>query len=117
MHSLFWIFPLGELLPQSLESFNPATDLAWATLQWICRQPTPDLHSLEEVQVRPVWSGSDIILGRTGLQLYPVAAIPSFIASRGTQQRPFFLNSTNGFITKAWFIFQIRDVLRAIGLP
>lgn len=61
--------------------------------------------------------GSDIILGRTGNLLCPVAAILSYIVARGAHLGLFFMDANGRTITKTWFIVQIRSILVDLGLP
>ena len=62
-------------------------------------------------------AGADIILGRTGNALCPVAAILNYIAVRGSIPGAFFLNSNNQTVLKPWFVNQIRAILGSLGLP
>ena len=61
--------------------------------------------------------GADVILGRSGNALCPVAAILNYMIARGTESGSFFLDSSGCIITKSWFVNQIRGVLNDIGLP
>jgi len=61
--------------------------------------------------------GADIFLGRTGDPVCPVAAVLAFMVIRGTRPSPLFKDETGKTIVKSWFVAQIRDVLRRIGLP
>ena len=63
--------------------------------------------------------GADFVVGRTGTDLCPVAAVLSYmyIVSRGPEQGPFFLDSQAHPIAKTYFIRELRKVISALGLP
>ena len=112
--ALFGFFRLGELLPETAKSFRPATDLAWggiavnntANPQMVC------VHLIKS-ECDQFGKGSDIILGRTGSLLCPVAALLGFMAMRGDGPRPFFLDLEHGPITKAWFTSEVRQIINS----
>ncbi len=57
------------------------------------------------------------MIGRTGNELCPIAAVLSYIASRGSAPGPFFRDMSGRAITKPWFVTQIREILQKAGLP
>ena len=59
----------------------------------------------------------DIILGFMGKPLCPVSAILNYVAVRGTQPGPFFLNSNKVALSKHQFVTCIRSILQLLGLP
>ncbi len=61
--------------------------------------------------------GIDVVVGRSGNELCPVAAVLGYIAVRGAAPGPFFLDADSRIVTKPWFVDQIRQLLRGIGLP
>eukprot|EP00731_Ephydatia_muelleri_P001141 Em0001g1141a len=62
-------------------------------------------------------AGADILLGRTGCVLCPVAAILAYISQRGRSPGHFFLDGEGKTITKPRFITQLRGYLKSAGLP
>ena len=116
--AFFGFFRLGELLPDSLASFDPATGLVWGDV-------AVDSHSnplmiqfhLKKSKCDQYGSGSNIVVGRTGNVLCPVTAILQYIKIRGDRPGPFFLDSSHTAVTKSQFIAQIREILSALGLP
>ena len=116
--AFFGFFRLGGLLPETVNSFNPTTDLAWGDVA-VDNPANPQmvrLH-LKKSKCDQFGKGTDIILGRTGSPLCPVAALLGFMASRGDRPGPFFLDPEHGIVTKAWFTTQIRGILCSMGLP
>ena len=72
---------------------------------------------LKHSKTDPFGRGVDVILGRTGCSLCPVAAVLNYVAARGSQQGPFFITSAGRPLTKQQFIAEIRKVLVILGLP
>ena len=116
--AFFGFFRLGELLPESAHSFNPATDLAWGDIA-VDSHSTPTMLQihLKKSKCDQAGRGADIVIGRTGCKLCPVSAVLHYITARGDQAGPFFINSSKETITKAWFVARIRELLGSIGLP
>ena len=52
-------------------------------------------------------TGSDIVVGRTGENLCPVAALLDYLARRGDTPGPFFLTSSGDPVTKQWFVSHV----------
>ena len=61
--------------------------------------------------------GADILLGKTGCSLCPVAAILGYIAVRGRDQGPFFKLKNGNPLTKPLFSKHVRSALQELGLP
>ena len=66
---------------------------------------------LKQSKTDPFGRGADIILGKTGCDLCPVAAVLNYAAVRGNQSGPFFMMSTGRLQTKQCFITEIRRVM------
>jgi len=73
--------------------------------------------ALNRMQPQLCQRGADIVLGRTDLDLCPVAAVLSYTACRGNQPGPFFITSAKLPLTKPEFVREFRKVLDALGLP
>ena len=116
--AFFGFFRLGELLPETAKSFRPAADLAWGDIA-VDNPANPQMVRvhLKKSKCDQFGKGSDIILGRTGSLLCPVAALLGFMAVRGDGPGSFFLDSERRPITKAWFTSEVRQILNSIGLP
>ena len=116
--AFFGFFRLGELLPATRASFREETDLSWgdvavdshATLQMV------KVH-LKQSKCDQFGRGVDIYLGRTNTVLCPVTALLTYVEWRGSQQGPFFIDSAKAYVTKPWFVAQLRTILESIGLP
>ena len=70
---------------------------------------------LKQSKTDPFGWGTDVVLGRTGCSLCPVAAVLTYAAARGSQPGPFF--SAARALTKQEFVCEIRKVLVRMGLP
>ena len=90
----FGFFRLGELLVKTESDYNPALHLSWSNV-------AVDAHSeismvkihLKKSKCDQFRNGADILLGRTGCPMCPVAAILSFIGSRWDTAGCFFIDN------------------------
>jgi hypothetical protein len=116
--AFFGFFRLGELLPTSATAFNASTDLAWGDVAVENRQsPRMFQIHLKTSKTQQFGPGVDVVVGTSGTTLCPVTAMAQYIAERGSQPGPFFLNPTKTTLTKAQFISRIRSILQLLGLP
>ena len=111
-------FCLGELLLDARNTFNPTVDLAWGAIA-VDNQENPQMLRihLKKSKCDQFGVGSDIIVGRTGSMLCPVAAMLSFIAIRGDSPGLFFIDSDKRAFTKSQFVSEMRSILNMAGLP
>ena len=72
---------------------------------------------LKQSKTDQLGQGADVVVGRTGLDLCPVTAILSYLASRGESPGPLFLTAARAPLTKPEFVAEFRRVLDAMGLP
>ena len=116
--AFFGFFRLGELLPEAAGNSQSATDLWWGDV-------AADSHTnpqmiqihLKRSKCDQFGKGSDIVVGRTGTTICPVAALLRYITARGDKPGPFFLTKSGSAATKPWFVGHIRTALGALGLP
>ena len=113
--AFFGFFRLGELLLPSQDAFNPRLHLAWGdvAVDDACNPRMVRCH-LKQSKTDQLGRGVDVVLGKTGLDLCPVAAALGYIALRGDQLGPFFLTASKVPLSKSDFI---GTVLGRIGLP
>ena len=115
--AFFGFFRLGELLLSSPKGFKPTLDLAWGDVAINDRtNPTMVQIHLKRSKVDQFGTGANIVLGRTGEDLCPVSAILNYIAVRGTEPGPFFVDGKRRPIVKSHFVEEIRSILSAAGL-
>ena len=116
--AFFGFFRLGELLRSSPSDFNPKLHLSWGDMAVDnSLEPRMLRFRLRQSKTDQFGRGVDVVLGKTGCDLCPVAAVLGYVSTRGNQQGPFFLKSTNRPLLKQEFITEIRRVLAALGLP
>ena len=116
--AFFGFFRLGELLQSSGAEFNPRLHLSWGDMAIDNHQaPRMVKFHLRQSKTDQLGRGVDIIIGRTGCEICPVAALLSYAVIRGTQPGPFFLKSTNRPLLKQAFVTEIRSILSTLGFP
>ena len=118
--AFFGFFRLGELLLPSQDAFNTRLHLAWGDVAVDdTRNPRIVRCYLKQSKTDQLSQGVDVVLGKTGLDLCPVAAVLGYIALRGDQSGPFFLTTTRVPFTKTKtdFITNFRSILGRIGFP
>ena len=115
--AFFGCFRLGELLLESPNSFDQQYHLTWIHVAVDSQTDPRMLHiHLKQSKTDQFHRGADIVVGRKGTDLCPVAAVLSYIASRGPKQGAFFLGSQAHPIAKTYFIRELRKVISALGL-
>ena len=87
---------LGELLLSSNAEFDPARHLTWGDMAADNPQnPRVIKFHLRRSKTDQFGQGAGIILGRTSLDLCPVAAALTYVGSRSARPGPFFLATTS----------------------
>ena len=116
--AFFGFFRLGELLLDSSAAFNLRSHLAWGDVS-VNDQAAPTVVKihLKQSKTDQAGKGFDVILGRTGRELCPVAAVLGFIAVGGNRPGPFFVMTGAKPLTKARFITELRANLVVLGVP
>ena len=116
--AFFGCFRLGELLLESSPSFDRRRHLAWGDIA-VDDQANPRMLRihLKQSKTDQFGRGADVVVGRTGRDLCPVAAVLGYIAIRGPQPGPFFLNPRGQPITKAHFVGEVRIIIGSLGFP
>ena len=94
--AFFGFFQLGELLLNWEADFNCSLHLAWGNVAVDDIQSSimAQVH-LKKSKTGQFGQGADVILGKTGQELCPVAATLSYTELRGPQPGPFFLTRDN----------------------
>jgi hypothetical protein len=116
--AFFGCFRLGELLLDTPPSFDQRRHLAWGDVA-VDDQTNPQMIRihLKQSKTDQFGKGVDIILGRTGKDLCPVAALLGFIAARGDRAGPFFIDPSLQPLVKSRFVRELRNLLASLGLP
>lgn len=87
--AFFEFFRLGELLMRSKAEFNPITSLAWGDVAVdSTSKPTMVRIHLKKSKCDQFGEGVDIVLGVTGADICPVAAMLAFLVERGDKPGP-----------------------------
>lgn len=114
----FGFFCAGEITASGVNSFNPATNLAWGDVT-IDNPNSPRMMRiyLKRSKADQFGKGAHIYIGKTDNELCHVAVVLAYMASRGSNQGPFFKLKDDTPLTKAKFLHLICDALQEIGLP
>ena len=116
--AFFDLFRLGELLIGLEAEYSSASHLSWGDVALDSKAATTlvKIH-LKRSKCDQFSAGADILMGRTGCLLCPVTTIIKFINCRGDSPGYFFIDGEKKPITKPRFIAQLRDYMKAAGLP
>lgn len=116
--AFFGCFRLGELLLESPSTFEHHRHLAWGDVA-VDNQSSPRMVRvhLKQSKTDQFGRGASIVLGKTGKDLCPVSALLGYIAVRGAQQGPFFVDTKSHPVCKSWFVAELRKVIAVLGLP
>ena len=100
--AFFGCFRLGELLLESPASFDQQRHLAWGDVA-VDDPADPHMHRIhiKHSKTDQFLRGADIVVGRTGTDLCPVATVLGYITVRGSRPGPFFLNTQARPVTKS----------------
>eukprot|EP00731_Ephydatia_muelleri_P018932 Em0011g972a len=114
--AFFGFFRLGELLVETEADYTPALHLSWGDVAVDVQSKASmvKIH-LKKSKCDQFGKGADILLGRTGCPLCPVAAILSFIGARRDTPGCFFWDQQKKPITKSRFVARLRDALSKAG--
>ena len=114
--AFFGFFRLGELLPDSTGAFNEASCLTWGDVAVDHRNnPTMVQVHLKRSKCDQFGAGTDVVVGLTGDELCPVAAIVRYLEVRGSRRSAFFLHPSGEVVVKAWFVGRVRRILQDLG--
>lgn len=96
--AFFGFFHLSELLPDSISSYNPITNLSWGDVS-VDSHTNPQMiqFHLKVSKCDQFGSGTNVIVGWTGTPPCPVAV---YLEVRGDQPGAFFVDSAHKVITK-----------------
>ena len=124
--AFFGCFQLGELLLESTVGVDQCRHLSWGDVS-VDSQTNPRMLQvhLKQYKTDQFGKGADIVLGKTGNELCPVAAALGYMAVRGDQPGPFFIDADSRPLRKAQFVTELcaisllwaghRSNLRAIA--
>ena len=113
----FGFLRAGEAVVPDSSVFDPTQHLTYADIR------TDDVSKPRYLQVNikqsktdPFRVGVKVLIGRTGNELCPVAAVLAYMALRGPGSGPFFRIKDSRALTRQLFIVKLREVLQAVGV-
>ena len=113
----FGFLRAGEIVVPSDVSFDPAVHLAYGDVR-VDNQSSPsclEVH-LKSSKTDPFRQGVSVYLGRTSLDLCPVAAILAYMVERGSASGVFFRFRDGRPLTRDRFITAMRAALSEAGV-
>ena len=107
-----------EITRPSLPSYRASHHLSWGDVA-IDNPTVPEILRvrIKRSKTDQLGKGVDVCVGRTGCSICPVAAVLSYMATRGNKEGAFFHFHNGQPLTKAQFTQLVRLVLQAVGLP
>ena len=107
----------GEAVVPSDSSFDPSQHLSYQDIAVDdLKQPTFITVNIKQSKTDPFRKGVQIVIGRTGGPLCPVAAILAYMALRGPGDGPLFQFNDGRALTRERFVDQVRKVLQEAGI-
>ena len=111
-HSILCFFPAGRVAPRIQGAFNEASGLTWGDVAVDHRDKTTMVQGhLKRSKCDQFGAGTDVVVGLTGDELCPVAAIVRYFEVRGSRRSAFFLHPSGEVVVKAWFVGRVRRIL------
>ena len=107
----------GEVVVPSDTGFDASQHLSFADVA-VDSQERPSYLKVKIKQSKtdPFRKGVEIIIGRTGGPLCPVAAVLAYMARRGPGSGPLFRFCDGRPLTRQRFVLNLREVLQEAGL-
>ena len=107
----------GEAVVPSDEGFDPSQHLTFEdiTVDSVVN-PTFMTVRIKQSKTDPFRRGVQIVIGRTGGSLCPLAAVLSYMAIRRSGEGPLFKFSNGLALTRARFVARVREVLQEVGI-
>ena len=114
----FGFFRSGEITVPSLSSYRASHHLSWGDVA-IDNPTTPEILRvrIKRSKTDQLGKGADVYVGKTGCSICPVAAVLSYMATRGDKEGAIFQFHNGQPLTKAQFTQRVRSTLQAVGLP
>ena len=115
--AFFGFMRSGELTIPSTGGFNPGTHLSWQDMATdSVTSPTVVKVRLKASKTDQARQGCTLIVGSTGNELCPVAAVLGFMALSGRKQGPLFQYRSGKPLTQAGFVGEVKAVLERGGM-
>ena len=113
----FGFLRAGEFTVSSNREFDPSSAL---TLEDVAvdqhANPSMIQINLKQSKTDPFRHGVDIFLGRTNMDLCPVAALLAYIAVRPPVPGPLFVYPDGSFLTTDKLVASVRQALQGAGM-
>ena len=113
----FGFLRTGEVVVPSDTGYDPAVHLSYGDVKVDeVRKPSYVEVTIKASKTDPFRKGVKVYLGTTGVALCPVAAILSYMVSRGSRPGPFFAFSDHRPLTRDRLVKEVRQAMQVSGL-
>ena len=113
----FGFLRTGEVVVPSDTGYDPAVHLSYEDVKVDeVRKPSYVEVTINASKTDPFRKGVNVYLGTTGVALCPVAAILSYMVSRGSRPGPFFAFSDHRPLTRDRLVKEVRQAMRVSGI-
>ena len=108
----------GEVVMLSEREYDPDVHLCYQDIKVDSHQsPTYLQVTLKASKTDPFRQGVTVYVGATQSNIFPVAAVLSFMVTRGDTSGPLFREEDGKYLTRANFVAGVRSALREAGYP
>lgn len=109
---------LGEIVMEREDGYDPCSHLSYRDVATDSpKRPTIISLLLRRTKTDPIRQGVKVVIGRTGDDLCPVAALLQYLSLRGSRQGPLFIRADGNPLTKAKFVSAVRSAMMEAKLP
>ena len=107
----------GEVVTPTVNTYDPEVHLCYGEV-WIDSHTNPKVLQLriKASKTDPFRQGVILYIGCTGSDLCPVMAVVRYMMVRGTKPGPFFIRRDGRYLTRDYFVTEVRTALAAAGL-
>ena len=115
--AFFGFMRAGELVAPSATSHDPSIHLCMADIAFDSSSAPSTLRvSIKQSKTDPFRQGIQLLIGKTGTKLCPVAAMLDFLRVRGTSEGFLFRFEDGSCLTRQRLVEAVRAALGAAGL-
>ncbi len=113
----FGFLRAGEMTVPSDAAYDPTTHLSRSDITVDdLRYPSVVRVTIKQSKTDPFQKGIDLFIGKTEIDLCPVAAILGYLVARGLQPGPLLIFQEGRFLIRERLVSEVREALQTAGL-